>query len=81
MVARHPDRVRDLPTRGILDRCKRTHTCPKIVETFGGAEVFALKMTTSWVGTDAEERHPAAGQRAPLLPAELDARRRQRRDG
>jgi hypothetical protein len=47
-----PDRVRDLPTRGILDRCEHSHTCPKIVETFGGAEVFALKMTTSWVGTD-----------------------------
>src|SRR5580765_8329128 len=38
-----PDRVRDLPTRGILDRCERTHTCPKIIETFGGSEVFALK--------------------------------------
>jgi len=43
-----PDRVRDLPTRGILDRCEHSHTCPKIVETFGGAEVFALKMTMSW---------------------------------
>jgi len=53
--ARYPDRVRDLPTRGILDRCRRTRTCPKIVETFGGAEVFALKMTTSWVGTSAKE--------------------------
>jgi len=53
-----PDRVRDLPTRGILDRCERTHTCPKIVETFGGAEVFALKMTTSWVGTDAKKDIP-----------------------
>jgi hypothetical protein len=49
-----PDRVRHLPTRGILDRCMRTRTCPKIVETFGGAEVFALKMTTSWVGTSAD---------------------------
>jgi hypothetical protein len=53
-----PDRVRDLPKRGILDRCERTHTCPKIVETFGGAEVFALKMTTSWVGTDAKKDIP-----------------------
>lgn len=53
-----PDRVRDLPTRGILDRCERTHTCPKVVETFGGAEVFALKMTTSWVGTDAKKDIP-----------------------
>jgi alpha/beta hydrolase family protein len=47
-----PDRVRNLHPGGILDRCRMTDTCPKIVETFGGAEVFALKMTTSWVGTD-----------------------------
>jgi hypothetical protein len=53
-----PDRVRGLPTRGILDRCEETHTCPKIVETFGGAEVFALKMTTSWVGTDPKKDIP-----------------------
>ena len=46
-----PDTARGLPADGILDRCTRTNTCPKIVETFGGAEVFALKMTTSWVGT------------------------------
>jgi hypothetical protein len=50
--------VRDLPKRGILDRCKETRTCPKIVETFGGAEVFALKMTTSWVGTDPKKDIP-----------------------
>jgi hypothetical protein len=55
---RWPDRVRDLPTRGILDRCEHTKTCPKIVETFGGAEVFALKMTTSWVGTSADRDIP-----------------------
>ena len=55
---RYSDKVRDLPKRGILDRCKRTDTCPKIVETFGGAEVFALKMTTSWVGTDAKKDIP-----------------------
>jgi len=47
-----PDRVRDLRPGGILDRCAANSTCPKIVETFGGAEVFALKMTPSWVGTD-----------------------------
>jgi hypothetical protein len=47
-----PDQVRDLHPGGILDRCNVTNTCPKIVETFGGAEVFALKMTPSWVGTD-----------------------------
>jgi hypothetical protein len=53
-----PDHVRDLPRRGILDRCRETGTCPKIVETFGGAEVFALKMTTSWVGTDPKKDIP-----------------------
>src|SRR6185436_6682223 len=53
-----PDRIRDIPPGGILDRCMRTETCPKIVETFGGAEVFALKMTTSWVGTDPKKDIP-----------------------
>jgi hypothetical protein len=56
--AKYEDHVRHLPKRGILDRCKATDTCPNIVETFGGAEVFALKMTTSWVGTDAKKDIP-----------------------
>lgn len=55
---RFPDHARDLPPAGILDRCNRTGTCPKIVETFGGAEVFALKMTPSWVGTDPKNDIP-----------------------
>ena len=53
-----PDRVRNLHPGGILDRCNVTNTCPKIVETFGGAEVFALKMTPSWVGTDPKNDIP-----------------------
>ncbi len=53
-----PDRVRDVAPGGILDRCRTTDTCPKIVETFGGAEVFALKMTPSWVGTDPKNDIP-----------------------
>jgi hypothetical protein len=53
-----PDRVRDLQPGGILDRCEGSGTCPKIVETFGGSEVFALKMTTSWVGTDPKNDIP-----------------------
>jgi hypothetical protein len=47
------DTVRGLPDAGILDRCTATNTCPKVVEHFGSAEVWALKMTTEWVGTDA----------------------------
>ncbi len=53
-----PDRARKLHPGGILDRCSRTDTCPKVIETFGGAEVFALKMTTSWVGTDPKNDIP-----------------------
>jgi hypothetical protein len=68
--SKYEDHVRDLPKRGILDRCKRTDTCPKIVETFGGAEVFALKMTTSWVGTDAKKDIPLPGNvRRYYLPS------------
>jgi hypothetical protein len=53
-----PDRARDLHPGGILDRCSRSDTCPKVIETFGGSEVFALKMTTSWVGTDPKNDIP-----------------------
>ncbi len=53
-----PDTVRGLPTGSILDRCNQTNTCPKIIEHFGGAEVFALKMTTEWVGTSADADIP-----------------------
>ncbi len=55
-----PDTVRGLPTGSILDRCNATtpNTCPKILEHFGGSEVFALKMTTEWVGTSADADIP-----------------------
>ncbi len=46
-----PDPVRGLPAAGILDRCNASHTCPKIIEHFGAAEVWALKLTPEWVGT------------------------------
>jgi len=53
-----PDTVRNLPTGSILDRCSANQTCPKIIEHFGGSEVFALKMTTEWVGTSADADIP-----------------------
>ncbi len=53
-----PDHVRHLPTRGILDRCRESRTCPKIIEHFGSAEVWALKLTPEWVGTDGEHDIP-----------------------
>ena len=53
-----PDPVRGLPAQSILDRCSKTRTCPKIIEHFGSAEVYALKMTTEWVGTSANADIP-----------------------
>jgi hypothetical protein len=52
------DKVRGLPRHGILDRCALSRTCPKIIEHFGSAEVWALKLTPEWVGTDAKEDVP-----------------------
>ena len=54
----HPDPVRGTPAAGILDRCAQTKTCPKIMEHFGSAEVWALKLTPEWIGTDAKQDLP-----------------------
>lgn len=56
--ARHPDPVRRLPPAGILDRCEASRTCPKVIEHFGSAEVWALKLTPEWVGMDARSDLP-----------------------
>ena len=42
----------------ILDRCNQTATCPKIIEHFGAAEVWGLKLTPEWVGTAADKDIP-----------------------
>ncbi len=54
------DKIRDPKGKavGILDRCLATNTCPKIIEHFGSAEVWALKLTPEWVGTDAKADLP-----------------------
>jgi hypothetical protein len=49
---RWPDYARGGPTAGILDRCRASRTCPKIVEHFGAAEIWALKFGPGLVGTD-----------------------------
>jgi hypothetical protein len=46
-----PDPVRGLPAAGILDRCAASRTCPKIIEHFGAAEIWGLKLAPEWVGT------------------------------
>ena len=54
----HPDPVRGLPAAGILDRCLASQTCPKVMEHFGSAEVWALKLTPEWVGADGKQDLP-----------------------
>lgn len=55
---RQPDPVRGGPPAGIMDRCEATRTCPRIVEHFGSAEVWALKLSPAWVGSDGERDLP-----------------------
>ena len=52
------DAARGLPAAGLLDRCTATRTCPKIIEHFGAAEVWALKLAPEWVGTDGKADLP-----------------------
>ena len=59
--AAYEDHVRGLPRRGILDRCRASHTCPRIIEHFGAAEVWELKLPIEWVGTDAKRDIPLPG--------------------
>jgi hypothetical protein len=53
-----PDQARGLPAAGILDRCSSSRTCPKIVETMGGTEAWALNLSANWVGTGADRDIP-----------------------
>ena len=53
-----PDPVRGLPSKGILDRCSASNSCPKIVEHFGAAEMWGLTLSPSFVGTSADKDIP-----------------------
>src|SRR5262245_4645681 len=46
------DAPRGRGTSGILDRCRATNTCPKILETFGAAEIWNLRASLMLVGSD-----------------------------
>ena len=52
------DTARGRGTAGLLDRCRATHTCPKIVETFGSAELWGLRASFMLVGTTAKADLP-----------------------
>ena len=52
------DTMRHRKNVGMLDRCRATNTCPKIIETFGSTEFWALRMSPDLVGPLAEEDIP-----------------------
>jgi hypothetical protein len=54
----YADELRHRPSKGLLDRCRESGTCPKIFETFGGSEFWALRMSPNLVGTDAKADIP-----------------------
>jgi hypothetical protein len=42
----------------LLDRCTATTTCPKVIEAFGSAEFWGLRMSPDLIGTDAKADIP-----------------------
>lgn len=57
----YDDVVRGRGGSSLLARCSASDTCPKVIETFGSAEFWGLKMSPNLVGTD-------AARDIPLLP-------------
>jgi hypothetical protein len=55
---RYEDRARRRRPASLLDRCSTSRTCPKIVEAFGSAEFWGLRMSPDLVGTDARADIP-----------------------
>jgi hypothetical protein len=55
---RYEDRTRGLKPGSLLDRCTASKTCPKIIEVFGSAEFWGLRMSPDLVGTDAKTDIP-----------------------
>ncbi len=51
---RYNDKTRRLGTASLLDRCSSTNTCPKVIETFGSAELWGLRASPGLVGSDAK---------------------------
>jgi hypothetical protein len=66
---RYDDRARRRGVSSLLDRCRASRTCPKIMETFGSAEFWGLRMSPGLVGTDARADLPLpAGVRRYYFP-------------
>ena len=47
------DTLRSRKSAGLLDRCRVSKTCPKVMEAFGSTEFWDLRMSPALVGTSA----------------------------
>ncbi|HEY7182859.1 MAG TPA: alpha/beta hydrolase domain-containing protein [Blastocatellia bacterium] len=54
----YEDAARGQKAASMLDRCRKTKTCPKIFETFGSSEFWGLRMSPNLVGTKADADIP-----------------------
>lgn len=54
----YKDEARRRPEAGLLDRCRTSETCPKIMETFGSFEFWGLRASADLVGTSADRDIP-----------------------
>jgi hypothetical protein len=52
------DTLRGRGKAGLLDRCRVSNTCPKIMETFGSAEIWGLRASPMLVGATANADIP-----------------------
>ena len=56
--ADYEDTVRGRPAWGLLTRCTQTNTCPKIMETYGGPEIWYSRGSVGIAGTKGTEDLP-----------------------
>lgn len=56
--ADYEDTVRGRPAWGLLTRCSRSGTCPKIMETYGGPEIWYSRGSVGIAGTRGTEDLP-----------------------
>jgi hypothetical protein len=54
----YTDAVRGRASAGMLDRCRVSNTCPKIVESFGATEFWDLRFSPGIAGTDGKADIP-----------------------
>lgn len=57
----YDDRARGLGVSSLLTRCSASSTCPKVIETFGSAEFWGLRMGSGLTGTSGDTDIPLPG--------------------